>query len=115
MLDGIDRTWDALTSWKWAPALAALAVFVALGTYFVAHAPGRDLWVETYCAYGARSEAQFEGCVDHVTIENIAQSSSDAAICARDAPDECDGAGPYWQPSLDQREADERLKEPSTW
>jgi hypothetical protein len=112
MLDWLGRKWDALLSWKWAPGLAALALFVALVAYYGGRYDDRDLWVETYCAYGSQSEDQFYGCVDHVTVEDVERSSSDAALCARDAPDECDGAGPYWQPWLDGRALDELMREP---
>lgn len=51
--------------------------------------------VGRYCNYGAKSEAQYDACVDHVTYDDVVRAyhrDSEAAIYALD----CDGvSGAY--------------------
>jgi hypothetical protein len=35
-----------------------------------------DLMIEWYCGYGAVSRAQFNGCVEHVTVEDVERSAA---------------------------------------
>lgn len=56
---------------------------------------GSDL-VYDYCAYGAVSEAQLDGCVEHVTPEVVDGYDTNAAEYARGELDSClDDAGPF--------------------
>jgi hypothetical protein len=43
--------------------------------------------VEAYCAYGAKSETQWRGCVDHVTIEQVRGYDTRAADFALNGGD----------------------------
>lgn len=43
--------------------------------------------VEAYCAYGARSAAQWLGCIEHVTIEQVRRYHTAAARFALDGGD----------------------------
>lgn len=56
---------------------------------------GGDL-VGDYCAYGAVSQAQLEGCRDHVTDDDVDARDTNAAQYARGELDEClADAGPF--------------------
>lgn len=61
------------------------------------------LRVDAYCAFGAKSEAQWRGCVDHVTEAHVEAAESPAARCALDGSDACDGAGSFWDTWLSLR------------
>ncbi len=55
--------------------------------------------VETYCSYGAVSEAQLQGCIEHVTEADIDNRSTNAADYARGELDNClYDSGPYCEP-----------------
>ena len=52
--------------------------------------------VVRYCNYGAVSEAQRQGCIDHVTSDDIDQLDTNAARYARGMIDDCRAdAGPF--------------------
>jgi hypothetical protein len=52
--------------------------------------------VEAYCAYGAVSRAQLDGCIEHVTPEEVAALRTNAAMYAMGRLDECRAdAGPF--------------------
>jgi hypothetical protein len=52
--------------------------------------------VHDYCSYGAVSEAQLEGCVDHVTPEVVEGYDTNAGRYARRELDAClADAGPF--------------------
>ncbi len=57
--------------------------------------------VEAYCAYGADSEAQFQGCTEHVTVEQVRGYDTSAARFALDDPTSCPADASeyceYWQ------------------
>ncbi len=59
--------------------------------------------VQTYCAYGARSQAQLDGCLEHVTLEYIATSNTRAARCARGSERACRGGFEWiiWRDRMD--------------
>jgi hypothetical protein len=61
--------------------------------------PDRSEWVQAYCAYGAKTEGQFFGCVERVRVADVERS----AECARDGGESCSDAGPYWQSGNDSR------------
>jgi hypothetical protein len=55
--------------------------------------------VSAYCHYGAVSEAQLNGCIDHVGTEQIDRLDTNAARYARGELDEClADAGPFCEP-----------------
>jgi hypothetical protein len=52
--------------------------------------------VSDYCAYGAVSQAQLDGCVDHVGTDDIDRLDTNAARYARGELDKClADAGPF--------------------
>jgi len=54
------------------------------------------IYVEDYCAYGAVSQAQLDGCIDHVTPGTVDGYDTNAAEYARGELGECLGdAGPF--------------------
>jgi hypothetical protein len=79
-------------------AMVLLALLVAL---LVARAVGQHATntrlVNDYCAYGARSQSQLDGCKEHVTGDEVLRSRSPAAqfathsdvTCGDDAGDFC--------------------------
>ena len=59
---------------------------------------GGDL-VGDYCAYGAVSKAQLEGCVEHVTPATVNEYRTNAARFARGQLDAClSDSGPFCRP-----------------
>ncbi|HEX8743607.1 MAG TPA: hypothetical protein VF712_10780 [Thermoleophilaceae bacterium] len=49
-----------------------------------------------YCSYGAVSDAQLDGCVDHVTEDQVDALDTNAARYARGELQEClEDAGPF--------------------
>jgi hypothetical protein len=49
-----------------------------------------------YCEYGSVSQAQLDGCIEHVTTEDIRRLSTHAALYAESGLDEClADAGPF--------------------
>jgi len=88
-------------------ALGTVAVVVVVpgaivwGSDWLDSPTDRDEWTAAYCAFGAVSEAQFYGCVDHVAIEDIEPSNTAAAVCAREGGgDTCGDAGPFGRAGL---------------
>jgi hypothetical protein len=84
---------DRIPNWSvWLFWIAVIAIGVIL---FNRDAPP-TADERAYCSYGARSPEQWHGCLKHVTDEQMARGSSDAADSAW-APDAvgCDGAGDY--------------------
>lgn len=72
--------------------------------------------VEDYCAYGAVSQAQLDGCIQHVTFGDVKGRETRAARFALGAVDEVscgEGSGPFCA-SVDQRRWLEEL-EPRDW
>jgi hypothetical protein len=55
-----------------------------------------DFMVERYCSYGAVSESQLQGCIDHVGLGQVDSLDTNAAQYGRLEIDEClsDG-GPF--------------------
>jgi len=52
--------------------------------------------VEAYCSYGAVSERQLAGCIDHVTENDFGDLNTEAARYGRGEIDECMAdAGPF--------------------
>lgn len=71
-----------------------LALLVA--ALFAGCTPGSRDPVEAYCSYGAVSEAQLDGCLDHVTEDDFANLDTHAAEYARGELDEClEDSGPF--------------------
>lgn len=52
--------------------------------------------VDVYCSYGVRSEAQYDGCLDHVTADDVRSRNSEAAKFAKGTKKTCgSGSGPF--------------------
>lgn len=75
---------------------APLIVLLALGIYGVADFPAARDWGENtvgnYCAWGAVSEAQFQGCVNNVSLQQVRGLDSQAARFAVDREAVCGSA-----------------------
>lgn len=56
--------------------LALVATVCAL--VLALSACGNDI-VARYCSYGAVSDAQYQGCVDHVTVDDVRSRDTPAA------------------------------------
>lgn len=61
-----------------------LVVGLVAPAFLFPHGPSDRERVEAYCAYGARSAAQWRGCVDHVTIGQVRSRDTRAARFALD-------------------------------
>lgn len=59
-----------------------------------------DALVEDYCTYGAQSQAQLDGCIEHVTPEQVRQATTPAARWARDGGDCLQGSGRFCRQRL---------------
>jgi hypothetical protein len=58
-------------------------------------------YVHNYCAYGASSDAQLQGCLDHVNHFKIDDLDTNAARFAKGGLRKClDDSGPYCPPEL---------------
>jgi hypothetical protein len=74
-------------------AVAATAVLAGCGA---TGSGGSEDIVGDYCAYGAVSRAQLDGCVDHVTDEDVDGYDTNAAQYARGELDKClKDSGPF--------------------
>ncbi len=75
----------------------ALPAVVVVAVFAIAIYSGRDTdadRIDAYCAYGARSQAQWDGCATHVAIKDVEAANSRASRCALDG--ECDGHRHFW-------------------
>jgi hypothetical protein len=55
--------------------------------------------VSDYCSYGAVSEAQLEGCIEHITTREVDGLDTNAARYARGELTEClADSGPFCEP-----------------
>lgn len=84
-----------LTSGSHWPMVAGIFV---LGVVYglVAGLDARDHELGSYCKYGAQTKAQLDGCMSHVTTDDIAKLDTRAARFARGETSECGaGSGPY--------------------
>ena len=88
--------------------LCALAIVVTLLASCSEESPGGgssepagdggDL-VTGYCSYGSVSQAQLEGCIEHVTPRTVDSYSTNSARYARGTLDSClADAGPFCEP-----------------
>ena len=69
---------------------------------------GNDDLIGRYCNYGARSKAQYDGCVDHVDADDVARAQrngSKAAEYAEDATERPATTRPGWYLDADERGA----------
>ena len=69
----------------------ALAFLVAALVLIGCGAEDDERAVHLYCQYGASSEAQLEGCVRKMTIDDVRGYDTNAAKYALNALDECLG------------------------
>lgn len=81
--DRVGSLYDRAASSPRIAALVIAAVVVAAMLYQTRGPSDRER-VEAYCAYGAKSAAQWFGCVDHVTIEKVRAMGTPAARFALD-------------------------------
>jgi hypothetical protein len=73
-------------------AVALLAVGFAAGSWD----PPASKKVEAYCKYGAVSQAQLDGCIDHLTDDDVDSRNTRAAKYAKGTLRTCmDDAGPF--------------------
>ena len=86
----------------WLVAEKSLAVTVALlvlgglGFGWIEGWDNRDSYIDPYCRYGAKSQAQLDSCLSQVNSEDIDKLDTNAAEFARETIDECrDDAGPF--------------------
>ncbi len=81
-----DRSW-----------VAPVVILAGFGVYgFIDGKSARDHYVLPYCMYGARSQAQLDGCMSHVTSEEINDLETQAARFARGDTSDClSDSGPF--------------------
>lgn len=63
--------------------LATLLVFIAGCASSTSCEAAGETSVADYCAYGAVSEAQLQGCMDHVTAQDVDALDTNAARYVR--------------------------------
>jgi len=57
---------------------------------------GEEVVIDRYCAYGAESRAQLQGCKDHVSLADISDRDTNAARFALYELNDClADAGPF--------------------
>jgi hypothetical protein len=79
---------------SWVAPVAILAAFATYG--FVDASRARDNYVRPYCLYGAQSHAQLDGCMSHVTSDDINDLDTPAAQFGRGETSDClEDSGPY--------------------
>ncbi len=96
------------TSTGHAAAVAGALGFVLLasgGVVELAREEGVRL-VDEYCAYGAVSDAQLEGCKSHVTADEVRELRTPAAVFAIEEGACGGGAGPFCAEAVERRESD---------
>ncbi len=79
-----------------------LAVVLVVGTFvwvaygFINLAPYNSNIVQRYCEYGAVSNAQLDGCIDHVTENDVRERDTPAARYALHNLSDClEDSGPF--------------------
>jgi len=79
---------------SWVAPVAIVLVFAGYGAFDAHNA--RDNYVRPYCLYGAQSQAQLDGCMSHVTSEDINALDTQAATFAAGQTSDClDDSGPF--------------------
>jgi hypothetical protein len=63
--------------------VAVIAVGGAIAYGAIMLHPPREPSVARYCEYGSRSEPQFAGCLNHVTVQRIKSLNTHAAQFAK--------------------------------
>lgn len=79
-------------------------VVAALALLAISCGGTSDEVVDAYCAYGAKSQAQWDGCTSHVSADEVRASTSRAAACAVDGGKACEQPGPFRQTWLELRD-----------
>jgi hypothetical protein len=91
------QTKDRELTWV-ARSMVAVAIALGFGTYGIltVRDSSRQV-VADYCAYGAVSQAQLDGCKDHVGFSDVEEANTPAARFAlRSVEEECgSGSGPF--------------------
>jgi hypothetical protein len=76
--------------------VVALVFLGGLGFGWFVGWDNRDNYIDPYCRYGAKSQAELDSCLSHVNSDDIDELQTNAAQFARGTIDECrDDAGPY--------------------
>lgn len=89
----------ARAGWLLAPVIAAAGLLTYYGIF--GHDDREHSFIADYCHYGAVSQAQLKGCLDHATYKQIEQLDTNAAqFAARELDDCLDDAGPYCEATL---------------
>lgn len=96
-------TWEDKSDWLKpcvyaAAPLAVLAIFMGMGWR------SANMTVSDYCAYGSVSQAQLDGCRDHVTAQEVNDRDTPAARFARGAPECGEDSGPFCEGVLTGRQ-----------
>lgn len=79
---------------SWVAPVAIVATLAAWG--FFGGNNARNHYVRPYCLYGAKSQAQLDGCMSHVTSEEINDLDTQAARFGRGDTSDClDDSGPF--------------------
>jgi hypothetical protein len=85
-----------LVSEGWLAVTVAVTLLAGLGFGWIEGWDSRDNYIDPYCRYGAKSQAQLDGCLSHVRSGDIDKLHTNAADFARGTIDECrDDAGPF--------------------
>ena len=92
----LDRHWQRLRDLlrRRGPMTAALVLGLGLVSGIIS-GNGTHETIVDYCAYGAVSAAQFDGCVDHVTLKDIDRLNTPAAMFSRHEIGCGEDAGPF--------------------
>ena len=79
--------------------IAGLGLALSLALLAIVLAGCGQSRIEAYCSYGAVSETQLQGCIEHVTEADIDGRSTNAADYARGELDKClYDSGPFCEP-----------------
>lgn len=100
-----DKEYDAFPLNRFLALSAPLIVicgllFVSIFEYPDARDWGKNL-VGNYCAWGAANNRQFEGCVNHVTLEQVERLNTPAAKFAKDSESRCGEARGVYCPLVE--------------
>jgi hypothetical protein len=86
---------------RWAGGIAIAIVAISLQAAAVGWRSRSEGYLHDYCSYGAVSQAQLEGCLDHVNHRQIDRLDTHAARFAREDLSLClSDAGPFCETAL---------------
>ena len=97
--------WWTIDAARFMPAPVFVLVVTALFAWGFGQEQRYQGTLYDYCAYGAVSQAQLTGCLDHVTTDRISQLNTDAARFAQGALSQClADAGPFCAAAANQEQ-----------